>query len=223
MPLLKLHNSLQQLPLFQGMSNADLTNIIEHTKFGFAKVLKGKTVIQENDECTNLVFLLNGTLYAHSVSDDHSYKVIETLNAPAVIQPERLFGLTPRFSSTFLAASDVNLMTLDKNEAVFLTNKFIIFRINLFNMFTTQTQKMIRQSWRKRPTDTRQRIIRFIENRCIRPAGDKEIQIHMETLADEINEGRLNVSKVLNRMDKEGLIQLHRGGIYVPALEKLLM
>jgi hypothetical protein len=223
MPLLKLHNSLQQLPLFQGMSNADLTNIIEHTKFGFVKVLKGKTVLEENDACTNFVFLLNGTLHVQSASDDHSYKVIETLNAPAVLQPERLFGLTPRYASTFIAVSDVNLMTLDKNEAVFLTNKFIIFRINLFNLFTTQTQKMMRQAWHKRPTDTRQRIIRFIENRCLRPAGDKEIQIHMETLADEINEGRLNVSKTLNMMDDEGLIKLHRGGIYIPALEKLLM
>lgn len=223
MPLLKLHNSLQQLPLFQGMSNADLTNIIEHTKFGFLKVLNGRVVIQDNEVCTNLVFLLNGKLRVQSISDDHSYKVIETIQAPAILQPERLFGLTPRYTSAFIAAGNVNLMTLDKDEAVFLTNKFIVFRINLFNLLTTQTQKVMRRTWRKRPKDTRQRIIRFIENRCLRPAGDKEIQIHMETLADEINEGRLNVSKVLNTMEDEGLIKLHRGSIYIPALEKLLM
>ena len=45
----------------------------------------------------------------------------------------------------------------------------------------------------------------------------------METLAKELNDGRLNVSKELNRMSDEGLIILHRGGFVIPALERLLM
>ena len=56
MAILQLYNSLQQLPLFQGMSNADLTNVIAHTKFDFIKVVKDKIAIREGESCTNFVF-----------------------------------------------------------------------------------------------------------------------------------------------------------------------
>jgi CRP-like cAMP-binding protein len=223
MAVLQLYNSLLQLPLFQGMSQSDLSDIIEHTKFDFLKVQKDKVAIKEGDSCTNFFFLLNGTLKVEGIADDHSYKIIEYISAPAIIQPEHLFGLVQRFSRTFIAETDVNFMALDKGEAMKLTDNFIIFRLNLINLLSTQTQKVNHVLWRKRPADIRQRIIRFIESRCMRPAGDKEIQIHMEALAAEINESRLNVSKELNSLDSEHLIELHRGGIHIPALEKLLM
>jgi DNA-binding transcriptional ArsR family regulator len=223
MAVLQLYSSLQQLPLFQGMSSSDLTNVIAHTKFGFIKVAKDKMAIKEGEICTNLVFLLNGTLKVESVSDDHSYKITEILDAPSILQPERLFGLNQRYTRTFIAETDVNFMMLDKSEAMKLTNDFIIFKLNLLNILSTQTQKITHISFRKCPADIRQRIIRFIEDRCMRPAGEKEILIHMESLAEEINESRLNVSKVLNSLNDEKLIELHRGGIFIPALEKLLM
>ena len=223
MAVLQLYNSLQHLPLFQGMSNSDLTNVIAHTKFGFIKVPKDKIAIREGDSCSNFVFILNGTLKVESVSDDHSYKITETIGAPSILQPEHLFGLSQRYTRTFIAETDVNFMTLDKREAMKLSNNYMIFKLNLLNILSTQIQKISHMSFRKRPDDIRQRIIRFIGDRCMRPAGEKEILIHMESLAEEINESRLNVSKALNSLNDEKLIELHRGGIFIPALEKLLM
>ena len=45
----------------------------------------------------------------------------------------------------------------------------------------------------------------------------------MERLAEELNDSRLNVSRVLNRLQAEGLLELHRGRIDIPQLERLLM
>jgi hypothetical protein len=56
----------------------------------------------------------------------------------------------------------------------------------------------------------------------MRPAGEKTLNIKMETLATLIAESRLNVSRELNAMQQEGLISITRGIIRVPALEKLL-
>jgi predicted transcriptional regulator len=57
----------------------------------------------------------------------------------------------------------------------------------------------------------------------MRPAGEKTLYIKMETLASLIAESRLNVSRELKKMHHDGLIQLTRGMIHVPALEQLLM
>ena len=44
----------------------------------------------------------------------------------------------------------------------------------------------------------------------------------MEDFAHLIAESRLNLSRELNKMDKEGIIQLTRGEIHIPALEDII-
>ena len=55
------------------------------------------------------------------------------------------------------------------------------------------------------------------------PAGQKVFFMLMEHLADELNDSRLNVSRVLNQLQREGLVELHRGRVVIPQLERLLM
>ena len=45
----------------------------------------------------------------------------------------------------------------------------------------------------------------------------------MEQLAVEVSDTRLNVSRTLNSMQQRGLIELHRGRIVIPMLERLFM
>ena len=45
----------------------------------------------------------------------------------------------------------------------------------------------------------------------------------MNQIALEVNDSRLDVSRVLNKMQEEGLIHLYRGRIGIPSLERLIM
>lgn len=44
----------------------------------------------------------------------------------------------------------------------------------------------------------------------------------MDRLAQELNVKRLKVSVALNELETKGLLELHRGRISIPALEKLI-
>ena len=220
---LRVYDQLLKLPLFLGLSRDDLSLIITRTPFGFLKYNKGKRVIKENESCDRLYFLLNGTLDAESSADDHSYRFIEEVNAPEVLQPERLFGLHQRFTKNFICKTEVNLMTLEKGEVMKLSEEFGIFRLNLLNIISAQLQKLSRRPWQRVPQDIEHRITRFLESHCDRPAGPKTIYIRMADLARELNESRLDVSRALNRLSRQGLATLSRGRIIIPALEKLLM
>jgi len=222
MATLQLLENLLELPLFQGMSRNDLNEVISHTKFSFLKYRKNKIVAKEGDLCGSLLFLLCGCLNTVSKADDNGYTITEQMSAPDILQPERFFGLTQRFTRTFTTVTECNFISLDKTETMHLSEQYGIFRLNLLNMVCTKTQKTARLPWRTQPQDIRLKIARFVEARSIRPAGQKIIRIKMDRLAREINESRLNVSRELNDMDKEGLIRLCRGEFHIPALEKLL-
>ena len=210
------------LPLFQGMSSTDLTSVAGKTKFAFHRVAKGKKVVSEGDQCQNLFFLLEGSLQVTSWADDNSYSMVEEMTAPDVIQPERIFGLTQRYSKTFTALTECRLIGISKAEVLRLSEEHMIFQLNLLNIISTQSQRITHQPWRVRPQGIRNKIIRFVETHSMRPAGEKTLYIKMETLATLIAESRLNVSKELNTMHQEGLINITRGIIHIPALEKLM-
>lgn len=222
MPSLQLYDKLLQFPLFQGMGRGDLMQVVTRTKFDFVKIAAGKRVVKEGEPCDRLYFLVNGTIKTETPADDHSYTFVEELSAPYAIQPECLFGLSQRFRSTCQALTDLNLIAIDKKEVVNLSDSFIVFRINLVNLFATNTQKLLSRPWARTPRDLRGRIIRFFITHCQRPAGPKTVYILMEQLAIEMNDSRLDVSRALNAMQADGLIQLSRGRIIIPALERLL-
>jgi len=220
---LNMYGKLLEQSLFQGMGRNDLKHIIMHTKFGFDQYHDGETIANEGDNCSKLRFLTDGRILTSATACDNGYTFFEEVDAPYMLQPERIFGLTQRYTRNYTAVGKCNLITLDKEEIIKLTDMFVIFRINLLNIITTQTQRMACKPWTHLPDSLRQRIVRFFETHCDKPTGNKRIRIKMTRLASELNDNRLNISRELNKMQNEGLLTLSRGMISIPALERLIM
>lgn len=223
MPVLKIFDQLLQFPLFQGMSRDDLEIIAGHIRFGFVKVAAGRQVVATGDACQQLYFLINGSVKVETSSEDYGYTVTEQFSAPYILQQEAIFGYYQRYTHTYTTLSDTNFLTIEKEEVLRLLEDFLVFRLNLVNFFATQTQKQARLLWQRSPQDLRGRVVRFLTSHCLYPAGQKVFSILMEQLALELNDSRLNVSRVLNQLQHEELVELHRGKIIVPQLERLLM
>ena len=223
MATLQIYEKLLLFPLFQGMSRDDLEQVAGHTRFGFSKISSGTTVVAEGDECRQLYFLVNGTLRVESVADDRGYMVEEQLEAPVILQPEVVYGYTQRYTHTYVALTDANFIVVGKDEVLRLSEDFLVFRLNLLNMYATQTQKSSRLLWQHVPESLTDRITRFFCQHCLYPAGPKVFHILMNRLANELNDSRLNVSRALNALQREGKVVLRRGRVDIPLMERLLM
>lgn len=223
MASLQIYEKLLLFPLFQGMSRDDLELVAGHTRFGFLKIDADSTVVAEGDDYVQMYFLINGILRVETKADDRGYTVIEQLEAPVILQPEVVFGYTQRYTHTYIVQTDANFITVGKDEILRLSEDFLVFRLNLLNMFATQTQKTSRLLWQHVPDTLEDRIVRFFVQHCIYPAGPKVFHILMNRLADELNDSRLNVSRALNALQREGKIVLRRGRVEIPQMERLLM
>lgn len=223
MATLQIYEKLLLFPLFQGMSRDDLEQVAGHTRFGFSKINAGLTVVAEGEDCRQLYFLINGSLRVETTADDGGYMVAEQLEAPVILQPEVIFGYTQRYSHTYIAQTDANFIIVGKDEVLRLSEDFLVFRLNLLNMYATQTQKTSRMLWQYVPDSLEKRIVRFFAQHCIYPAGPKVFHILMNRLASELNDSRLDVSRALNDLQREGKIVLRRGRVEIPLMERLLM
>ena len=218
---LQLYDHLLRFQLFQGLSRTELLQMAGNTKFGFRKEEAGVTMVRDGNACRELLFLISGTLQLTTRSDDGSYRLTERLTAPWLLQPEVLFGATPRITGTCVTQEPCHFITLSKEEVLRLTNDFLIIRLNLLNLLATMVQKKTRQPWRRAAVSLRERFVRFVMDHSAYPAGPKTLHILMTRLADDLNDSRLDVSRMLNALQREGLAELHRGRIEIPSLEKL--
>ena len=212
---------LLQLPLFQGMSRDDLTEVVAHTKMDFSKKSAGHVVAHTDTPCQQLIFILKGDINVTTTAIDRHYSVSETLHAPLALQPERLFGLQQQYSHTYTTAAPCQLLTISKTDIMQLSSRFLIFRINLLNIIATQVQKAEQQRWHRQPEALTLRIATFLKQHCLYPAGEKTFHIRMNDLARELNDSRLNISHALNAMQAQGLLTLKRGVILIPQIEKI--
>ena len=144
-------------------------------------------------------------------------------SAPYILQPERIFGINQRYTSSFRAETPCNLITIDKQEVLLLLETQLVFRLNVLSLMAAEVQRQYHHAWRSAPKTLRERIIRFLFSRCLYPAGAKTFYILMNQIAAELNDSRLDISHALNAMQADGLLTLHRGRIEIPMLERLLM
>lgn len=216
-----LYHKLLSLPLFTGMSQAELDDVVGHTKFNFKTVPPNTVIVGEDYKCSGLVMLTNGSVQINTKADDGGYDVTEDAMAPAVIQPERLFGLTQRYTQKWTAQTQCSLISVDKTEILRLTSESLIFRLNLLNIISTQLQRKQREAWHSLPHTLEERICRFLIAHTLHPAGKKIFHIRMARLAKELNDNYMHISAALHQLQDKGLLKLSRGLITVPAIEKI--
>lgn len=218
----RFYDTLLALPLFLGMSRNELRQAAGMAKFDFMKIQEDEVLAKDGEACNHLFFLLTGDISVITEADDHGYRIEEDITAPEIFQPERLFGLRPRFTHTYIAKHACSIMRIEKQDVLKLSQELTIFRINLLNLISAQTQKLNRRLLRVPPKTLDERIIHFFESHCLRPAGEKTFYMKMTRLAEELNDSRLDASKALNRLQERQLLHLYRGRIYIPALERMI-
>lgn len=218
-----MFDTLLRLPLFQGLSQEDFTSILGKVKLHFVKYKPGEVIAQANTPCNMLIFLLKGEMNIETTPESKLFTYIETFTEPYLTEPESLFGMYPQFKASYVAKTNVSVMTVDKTFILKELLKYNVFRLNYVNNLSNRAQAAYNRLWESTASGTRNKIIHFFLNHAERQEGEKTVVIKMEDLAEIIDDTRLNVSRVLNDMQEEGLVQLKRKIIYIPELSKLTM
>ena len=212
---------LLRLPLFQGMSRADLFEVLGQVTFHFRKEEAGKVIYRRGERCSELTFLMKGTLVAETTASAAPFTFAEELGAYMIIEPQSLFGKTNCYKATYTAQGEVSLLSIDKREVYALLKTYEIFRINMLNMICSKIESQHERLWDLAPHNLEGRLAQFVRSLCTSPTGIKVLRIKMEDLAALLDDTRLNVSRVLNKWSQEGRVEMHRKEFIFREVERL--
>lgn len=217
-----MFETLLNLPLFQGLSRNDLTQILEKVKFRFRNLAQGELLQRQGTPCRDMVFLMNGEVFVKTEMKDCDMTFFENCHAPVILQPGTLFGLHPVYTHSFIAKAASTVMEIEKGIVLTDLCNYEIFRLNFFNVLCTQSQYFNALLWKSFPDTVENRIARFFLTHAVTPVGEKTLRARMTDFADYLSVSRIAMSRALNNLSDNGLLHLSRGLIKVPFLECLL-
>ena len=217
-----MYDKLLQLPLFQGLCTSDLTKILEKVRLHFQRFQPGERIYSQGFECDKLSFLLDGTMTAETTDEKSRYTFLEDLDCPHIIEPYSVYGMNTKFDSSYLAKTEVGMVSIDKSYILNMLSEYGIFQLNFINMICNRSQNLRDRIWYTHIGEADMKILNFIAVRSFRPRGRKVMRIRMEDLATLVNETRINVSRALNEFQRLGLAELYRKEVIIPNLEDLI-
>ena len=112
-----IYTNLLRLPLFIGLCNDDITRIIEKTKLQFIDLKPGQLIKREYEKNEELLFILSGEVKVVTTASK-GFKFIEQVSPPFVLEISSIFGLTPRYRSSYKAISSVKAIAIDNQEVL---------------------------------------------------------------------------------------------------------
>lgn len=216
-----IYQRLLTLPLFQGLSQNDFNEISNTTRFHFRTLRPRTIVMRQGEECTKLTFVLHGTYVVSRMSDLRDYELLEKYSRPTLLQPECLYGISPRSLRTVTCESSLQILEVNKTTLFDVLMRYETFRLNFLNYLSTMVQRADSLLWRPRKMTLPSRLADFIASRSLYPAGEKHLRIRQRVLADHFFTSVPVISQLLKQLEEAGVIQMRRGIIEVPALERL--
>lgn len=137
-----MYDILMQLPVFQGISQPQMTHILEVSKFDFKTFRQGDTICNSGDYCPGVTFLLSGSVTLRTPVFNNRMVITQVFEAPYTFSLHHLFGADTAAHSTMTAHSyKAGVMLLPKQDLLRVLRENEIPLINVMNMLCTRAQK----------------------------------------------------------------------------------
>lgn len=218
---LTMFEKILQLPLFQGLTTNEISEVLSHIRLDFVNYQAGDEFVIQGDACKGLIYIIHGEIASEYRDSQGRFTFSEKLPQTGVIEPYNMFGMFQKYSRSYIFTTDGCTLTIEKPMVLKYLMSNNIIKINLLNIVCNryqQTQRLLCDY----PEDTvKNKIVKFLLSYSSIPKGGKEVHIKMTDMAKIIHETRLNVSKALNIMQKEGLIILQRNMLTIKNIKDL--
>ena len=217
-----MYEILMGLPLFKGVSYANISKVVESTKFHFLKYLDGETLVTAGETCTHVKFIISGKARLSIANADGRFKVSQTLSAPDVIAPDYLFGRATHYPCNATAIGPTGILQITKHDYVKILHSDPIFLFNFLNILSMNAQKAIDGVLALTNGSLEERIAFWIVALTQRRGTDIVLSCRQRDLYSLFGVQRSSFMATLDSMKARGLIDYNQQEIKIISRPEML-
>ena len=216
---------MQSLPLLQGLTLQDFSELIMNLKLDFQQWEEGEQIVGQGDNCNNLIYVIDGVFESELHDETTALMLSEVCSTvPHLIEPYNMFGVKRSYERSYTFKTNGSTFSISRD---FFMQRMLhnnIVRTNYINYLCNNLRKANMQRLAVPTSSIEDKIKTTIGSFCLMPeGGEKNVRVKMNDLAALIDETRLNVSNVLNHWNDLGLIELRRYGFSIKDFSALGM
>lgn len=217
-----IFDSLMELPLFNGVSKEKMAHMAGKAKLHFLKYLPGEVIFRAGQQCTEIAFILSGSVRICIENPDGRFSVSQTLDAKDVISPEFLFGRVTNYPGNVTALDTVSVLLISKADYVNILNSDSIFLFNYLNLLSMNAQKAVEGILAVSTGDIAERIAFWISSLTQPRSHDIRLECRQRDLVGLFGVARTTLRTALEDLKSRGLIEYSLYGIDVLDRQSLL-
>lgn len=214
---------LKHLDFFKELSLQELENFLKNNSNNIKNYKKNSVIYFQNEKCTTFDIILKGTVSVQGIDTTGKYISISDFTIGNVIGGNLLFSHKNYYPMMVLSKTDVTILHLKKelilnlcqNNTTFLT----IFLESLSDKALILAAKIKTLSFKS----IRQCIIDFlIYEHYAQKSNTIKLNLTKKELAEKFGIQRTSLSRELNKMKKDGLIQYDAYSITILNMDSLM-
>lgn len=220
-----MFEQLLALPLFRGVSQSRISDIVGSKRFHFLKYTPGSGIVRAGDPCTHVIFVVSGTVEMTIGTDDGRFRISQRLKAPDVIAPDYLFGRTTEFPGDVSAVDTAGILQISKSDYVDILHTDRVFLFNYLNLVARSAQKSVDGILSVTSGSLEQRIAYWVIALTQQSSFDIELMCRHRDLYSMFGVQRSVFMSALDSMKDRGILDYGTNSIRIlsrPMLEGLI-
>lgn len=203
-------------PILKHIPLKTLKELVENNKIVVKLYKKGRTIHFENDTCTHLEIILEGSVTIDRIDEAGNLFFVSSFIKGDILGGNLLFAKTPSYPMSVAAKSDVRILELEKNILFDLLSEYPDFlKAYLENISDNAFILGDRiRAYEKRTI--RQILLSYLEKQSQLQKSNKiALKITKKELAQIIGVQRTSLSRELAKMRDDGLILYNKDHIHL--------
>lgn len=200
-------NILKLTGLFDGFTTAQLLDLFKTNQYTITQYKKGSIVHFESEACNSWDIILKGEVIVQKIDEKGNVLTVTEFRVGDTIGGNLLFSKYPYYPMSVLAKSDTDILHINKSFVLMLCQISQDFLMQFLTCISDKTFILTSKIKSISMKSIRECIIEFL-NYEYYSQKNKEIKLHMtkKELAERLGIQRTSLSRELNKMKKDGLV-----------------
>lgn len=193
--------------LFNGFPKDGLIHLFKSSSYRLTKYEKGQIIHIQNELCESMDMILEGKLSVQKIDEGGNVLKVAVFSGGDILGANLLFSNSNSYPMTIVSESKTVILHIYKELILELSQKNINFMASLLTVISNKTLVLTDKIDAISLKTIRQRINDFLKYEYhVQKSNVIKLNISKKDLAERLGIQRTSLSRELNKMRKDGLI-----------------
>ncbi|NMA55435.1 MAG: Crp/Fnr family transcriptional regulator [Firmicutes bacterium] len=194
--------------LFGGFSRHNLNKLFDHHNYKIKRYRKNQVIHFENELCRSMDMVLAGRLSVQKINEEGNVLKVAEFDAGDTLGANLLFATSNLYPLTVVAESEAIVLHIYRELVLNLTQQSLDFTAALLAEISNKALILTGKIDTLSLTTIRERIISFLRYQHHQQKSDViHLGMSKKELAERFGVQRTSLSRELNKMRRDGLIE----------------